>query len=83
MITGFETGNILNFNVGATVDLDIPRSFWSRLAGKYGNMFYWKEKARRLSRLKSMIVTFCVFLMSKMFTLCLVTRGKMHPLKLQ
>ncbi|KAL4297180.1 hypothetical protein GQ457_12G010620 [Hibiscus cannabinus] len=37
-------GNILNFNVGATVDLDIPRSFWSRLAGKYGNMFYWKEK---------------------------------------
>ncbi|KAJ8427653.1 hypothetical protein Cgig2_014533 [Carnegiea gigantea] len=35
-------GNILNFNVGAQVDLDIPRSFWSRLAGKYGN-FYWKE----------------------------------------
>lgn len=39
-----KTGNILNFNVGATVDLDIPRSFWSRLAGKYGNIFYWKEK---------------------------------------
>lgn len=37
-------GNILNFNVGALVDLDIPRSFWSRLSGKYGNMFYWKEK---------------------------------------
>ncbi|KAK6126213.1 hypothetical protein DH2020_040056 [Rehmannia glutinosa] len=37
-------GNILNFNVGATVDLDIPRSFWSRLAGKYGNIFYWKER---------------------------------------
>ncbi|VVB13055.1 unnamed protein product [Arabis nemorensis] len=40
-------GNILNFNVGATVDLDVPRSFWNRLAGKYGNMFYWKEKASR------------------------------------
>ena len=40
----FGPGNILNFNVGASVDLDIPRSFWSRLAGKYGNMFYWKEK---------------------------------------
>nr|GMC52833.1 thylakoid lumenal 15.0 kDa protein 2, chloroplastic [Ipomoea batatas] len=39
-------GNILNFNVGASVDLDIPRSFWSRLAGKYGNIFYWKEKVR-------------------------------------
>lgn len=37
-------GNILNFNVGTSVDLDVPRSFWSRLAGKYGNMFYWKEK---------------------------------------
>lgn len=37
-------GNILNFNVGAGVDLSVPRSFWSRLAGKYGNMFYWKEK---------------------------------------
>ncbi|KAJ6871079.1 hypothetical protein NC652_036675 [Populus alba x Populus x berolinensis] len=44
-------GNILNFNVGASVDLDIPRSFWSRLAGKYGNMFYWKEKVNREARL--------------------------------
>ncbi|KAF6141426.1 hypothetical protein GIB67_021242 [Kingdonia uniflora] len=30
------------------VDLDVPRSFWNRLAGKYGNMFYWKEKQRCL-----------------------------------
>ncbi|XP_076915257.1 thylakoid lumenal 15.0 kDa protein 2, chloroplastic-like [Bidens hawaiensis] len=42
-------GNILNFNVGEIVDLDIPRSFWSRLAGKYGNMFYWKEKGEDAS----------------------------------
>ncbi|KVH90390.1 thylakoid lumenal 15.0 kDa protein 2, chloroplastic [Cynara cardunculus var. scolymus] len=42
-------GNILNFNVGESVDLDIPRSFWSRLAGKYGNMFYWKEKGEDAS----------------------------------
>ncbi|XP_050230075.1 thylakoid lumenal 15.0 kDa protein 2, chloroplastic [Mercurialis annua] len=42
-------GNILNFNVGDSVDLDIPRSFWSRLAGKYGNMFYWKEKGEDTS----------------------------------
>ncbi|KAL9268682.1 Thylakoid lumenal 15.0 kDa protein 2, chloroplastic-like protein [Drosera capensis] len=30
-------GNILHFNVGALVDLDIPHNFWSRLEGKYGN----------------------------------------------
>eukprot|EP00245_Coleochaete_scutata_P006858 TRINITY_DN21670_c0_g1_i1.p1 TRINITY_DN21670_c0_g1~~TRINITY_DN21670_c0_g1_i1.p1 ORF type:complete len:249 (-),score=47.44 TRINITY_DN21670_c0_g1_i1:13-759(-) len=37
-------GNILNFNVGAYVDLNVPRSFWNRLSGKYGNMFYWREQ---------------------------------------
>ncbi|XP_043705011.1 thylakoid lumenal 15.0 kDa protein 2, chloroplastic [Telopea speciosissima] len=42
-------GNILNFNVGESVDLEVPRSFWSRLAGKYGNMFYWKEKGEDAS----------------------------------
>lgn len=42
-------GNILNFNVGAAVDLNVPRSFWSRLAGKYGNMFYWQEKGEDAS----------------------------------
>ncbi|XP_057832983.2 thylakoid lumenal 15.0 kDa protein 2, chloroplastic isoform X4 [Cryptomeria japonica] len=42
-------GNILNFNVGASVDLDIPRSFWSRLAGKYGNIFYWRENGEDAS----------------------------------
>ncbi|KAF6139735.1 hypothetical protein GIB67_006683 [Kingdonia uniflora] len=42
---GIHGSNIFNFNVGAIVDLDIPRSFWNRLAEKYGNMFYWKEKS--------------------------------------
>ncbi|XP_074592699.1 thylakoid lumenal 15.0 kDa protein 2, chloroplastic isoform X2 [Curcuma longa] len=42
-------GNMLHFNVGASVDLDVPRSFWSRVAGKYGNMFYWKEKGEDAS----------------------------------
>ncbi|XWS66849.1 hypothetical protein CRYUN_Cryun05aG0236400 [Craigia yunnanensis] len=41
-------GNILNFNVEASVD-NIQRSFWSRLQGKYGNMFYWKEKGEDAS----------------------------------
>ncbi|CAM6085466.1 unnamed protein product [Calypogeia fissa] len=42
-------GNILNFNVGSSVDLNVPRSFWSRLAGKYGNIFYWREKGEDAS----------------------------------
>lgn len=37
-------GNILNFNVGDNVDLAIPRSFWSRLSGKYGTKFYWQDQ---------------------------------------
>lgn len=36
-------GDILNFNVGQGVDLEVPRSFWTRLSGKYGNKFYWQE----------------------------------------
>ncbi|GAB2264077.1 hypothetical protein Droror1_Dr00026211 [Drosera rotundifolia] len=42
-------GNILHFNVGAQVDLDIPHNFWSRVEGKYGNVFYWKEKGEDAS----------------------------------
>ncbi|CAN6247691.1 unnamed protein product [Urochloa humidicola] len=42
-------GNIINFNVGPLVDLDVPRSFWSQVSGKYGNMFYWKEKGEDAS----------------------------------
>lgn len=42
-------GNILNFNVGAGVDLSVPRNFWKRLAGKYGNLFYWREKGEDAS----------------------------------
>ncbi|KAJ9181547.1 hypothetical protein P3X46_009668 [Hevea brasiliensis] len=43
-IAGPTFVHIISFNIGASVDLDIPHSFWSRLAGKYGNIFYWKEK---------------------------------------
>lgn len=42
-------GDILNFNIGQGVDLEVPRSFWSRLAGKYGNKFYWQEKGEAAS----------------------------------
>ena len=38
-----NTGNILNFNVGENVDFQVPRSFWSKLAGKFGTKFYWQD----------------------------------------
>jgi len=41
-----NTGNILNFNVGAGVDLRVPRTFWSRLASKFGTKKYWTEKGQ-------------------------------------
>jgi hypothetical protein len=41
-----NTGNILNFNVGEGVDLRVPRSFWSRLANKFGTKRYWSEKGQ-------------------------------------
>eukprot|EP00249_Psilotum_nudum_P003252 c16645_g1_i1 orf=307-1038(-) len=37
-------GNFLNFNVGAAVDMNVPVSFWTHLAGIYGTTFYWQEK---------------------------------------
>ncbi|KAK9825749.1 hypothetical protein WJX74_004261 [Apatococcus lobatus] len=42
-------GNILNFNVGSTIDLRIPRNFWNRLASKYGTKKYWQERGQEAS----------------------------------
>lgn len=42
-------GNILNFAVGSNVDLQVPPSFWTRLASKYGNKFYWQENGESAS----------------------------------
>jgi hypothetical protein len=42
-------GNILNFSVGANVDLEVPPSFWTRLASKYGTKFYWQENGESAS----------------------------------
>jgi hypothetical protein len=36
-------GNLLNFNVGANVDLNVPPTFWTRLAGRYGAKKYWQD----------------------------------------
>eukprot|EP00238_Polyblepharides_amylifera_P001541 CAMPEP_0196573262 /NCGR_PEP_ID=MMETSP1081-20130531/3192_1 /TAXON_ID=36882 /ORGANISM="Pyramimonas amylifera, Strain CCMP720" /LENGTH=234 /DNA_ID=CAMNT_0041890907 /DNA_START=71 /DNA_END=775 /DNA_ORIENTATION=+ len=42
-------GNILNFNVGANLDLQIPQNFWTRLAGKFGTKKYWTENGNDTS----------------------------------
>jgi len=31
----------------------VPRSFWTRLAGKFGNKFYWQEKGEEASILSA------------------------------
>jgi hypothetical protein len=36
-------GDIVNVNVGANLDLEVPRNFWSRLASKFGNRFYVRD----------------------------------------
>lgn len=47
------SGNILNFNVGAALDLKVPQAFWSRLAGKYGTRFYWRDNGEAASILNA------------------------------
>ena len=42
-------GNILNFSVGSNLDLEVPPSFWTRLAGKYGTKFYWQDNGEEAS----------------------------------
>ena len=36
-------------SVGSNVDLEIPPSFWTRLANKYGTKFYWSDKGEEAS----------------------------------
>lgn len=70
------SGNIINFNVGASVDLDIPRSFWSRLAGKYGNIFYWKDKVKFPSHFDPCFVFLCKWFISKLLCLLMHETGR-------
>mmetsp|Transcript_14228 Transcript_14228/g.34236 ORF Transcript_14228/g.34236 Transcript_14228/m.34236 type:complete len:252 (-) Transcript_14228:55-810(-) len=42
-------GNILNFAVGAGVDLEVPKNFWTKLANTYGTKTFWQERGESAS----------------------------------
>jgi hypothetical protein len=42
-------GDLLNFNVGQAVDLEVPRNFWNRLAAKFGNRFFVRDKGEAVA----------------------------------
>ena len=52
-----NTGNITNFNVGDDIDFQVPRSFWSKVAGKFGNKFYWRDEGPDRAIINSVNVT--------------------------
>jgi hypothetical protein len=42
-------GDLLNFNVGQAVDLEVPRNFWNRLSSKFGNKFFVRDKGEAVA----------------------------------
>ena len=57
----FLPSHSLNFNIGPAVDLSVPKSFWSRLAGRYGTTFFWREKGETAAILNAVsAIDFCL-----------------------
>mmetsp|Transcript_35502 Transcript_35502/g.68059 ORF Transcript_35502/g.68059 Transcript_35502/m.68059 type:complete len:229 (+) Transcript_35502:75-761(+) len=46
-------GNILNFNVGSNIDVQVPPNFWTRLSSKFGTKKYWSTNGEDTSIMNS------------------------------
>jgi len=43
------TANILNFNVGESVKLNLPNQFWTRLSSTFGNNFFVRDNGEDIA----------------------------------
>lgn len=53
--------NLINLNIGKTVEDVLPSQFWSRIGNKLGNTFYVKKNGEDIAVINAVnAITFCL-----------------------